>query len=80
MSDVGLRELRRDAADLVRRVNAGEEITIVVDGRPRARLVRANSRQWRSYSEIADLYEGPPGAGWISDLDRVDGALRDSWS
>jgi prevent-host-death family protein len=36
---VGLRELRQPASELVRRVEAGEEITITVAGRPSARLV-----------------------------------------
>lgn len=36
---VGLRELRQDASELVRRAQAGDEITITVSGRPSARLV-----------------------------------------
>jgi antitoxin (DNA-binding transcriptional repressor) of toxin-antitoxin stability system len=38
MSTVGLRELRRGASDLVRRVEAAEEITITVSGRPSERF------------------------------------------
>jgi len=45
MKSVGLRELRQDASDLVRRVQAGEEITITVSGRPSARLVPAHATQ-----------------------------------
>jgi prevent-host-death family protein len=56
MSTVGLRELRQDASDLVRRVEAGEEITITVSGRPSARLVPARPTQWRTWAEVADLY------------------------
>lgn len=36
---VGLRELRQNASELVRRVESGEEIEITVAGRPGARLV-----------------------------------------
>jgi prevent-host-death family protein len=39
MRSVGLRELRQDASDLLRRAQAGEEITITVSGRPSARLI-----------------------------------------
>ncbi|MGH3544366.1 MAG: type II toxin-antitoxin system Phd/YefM family antitoxin, partial [Mycobacteriales bacterium] len=39
MNVVGLRELRQQASELVRRVGDGEEITITVAGRPSARLV-----------------------------------------
>lgn len=35
----GLRELRQNASELVRRVEAGGEVTITVAGRPSARLV-----------------------------------------
>lgn len=36
---VGLRELRKDASGLVRRVELGEEILITVSGRASAKLV-----------------------------------------
>ena len=38
---VGLRELRQNASELVRRLEEGEEIVITVAGRPGARLVPA---------------------------------------
>lgn len=80
MSTVGLRELRQDASDLVRRVQAGEEITITVSGRPSARLVPVGPRQWRSWTEVADLFRGPVDADWERDQARLDAELRDPWS
>lgn len=80
MDTVGLRELRQGASDLVRRVEAGEEITITVAGRPSARLVAATSRQWRSFEGIADLFDGPTDTQWEADRDRVDHTLRDPWA
>lgn len=79
MSTVGLRELRQDASELVRRVEAGEEITITVAGRPGARLVAATSQRWRSWDEVQDLFHGPADAAWEEDRERVDDAIRDPW-
>jgi len=80
MSTVGLRELRQDASDLVRRVEAGEEITITVSGRPSARLVPARPTQWRTWSEVAELFRGPADPEWQSDRELLDGDVRDPWS
>jgi prevent-host-death family protein len=77
---VGLRELRQNASELVRRVEAGEEIAITVAGRPGARLVPVRPRAWRSYEDIADLFVGRPDPDWSTDRDRVDQALRDPWA
>jgi len=80
MSTVGLRELRQDASDLVRRVEAGEEITITVSGRPSARLVAARPTQWRSWTQIADLFGGAVDVEWERDRDLLDADVRDPWA
>ncbi|WNV76962.1 type II toxin-antitoxin system Phd/YefM family antitoxin [Geodermatophilus sp. DSM 44513] len=80
MSVVGLRELRQQASDLVRRAEAGEEVTITVAGRASARLVPVAPRRWRSWDEIADLFSGPADHSWEDDRDLVDGAIADPWS
>jgi prevent-host-death family protein len=77
---VGLRELRQNASDLVRRVGAGEEFTITVSGRPSARLVPARPTQWRAWADIADLFRGPADPDWERDRDLVDHDLRDPWA
>lgn len=80
MGIVGLRELRQDASDLVRRVEAGEEITITVSGRPSARLVPARPTQWRSWADLTDLFRGPTDADWERDRDLLDADVRDPWA
>ncbi len=80
MTTVGLRELRQDASELVRRVEAGEEITITVSGRPSARLVPAGPTMWRPWAEVAELFRGPDDADWARDRERVDTAVRDPWA
>lgn len=80
MKNVGLRELRQDASGLVRRVQAGEEITITVSGRPSARLVPAHATQWRSWAEIAEMFHGPEDPDWDQDRRLLDDELRDPWA
>ena len=77
---VGLRELRQQASELVRRAEAGEEVTITVSGRPSARLVPVAPRAWRTYAEVADLFHGPADPDWESDRDQIDQQLRNPWA
>ena len=79
MAVVGLRELRQRASELVRRAEAGEEITITVATRPSARLVPLAPQAWRGFDDLADLFAGPGDAGWDTDRNRTDQGLRDPW-
>jgi prevent-host-death family protein len=77
---VGLRELRQQASELIRRVEAGEEVMITVAGRPSVRMVPAAPRSWRPYVAVAELFEGSADPDWAEDRRRVDDELRDPWS
>jgi prevent-host-death family protein len=77
---VGLRELRQNASDLVRRVEEGEEITITVAGRPGARLVPAVARTWRRWTDVAELFAGPADPSWHLDREEIAHDLRDPWT
>ena len=77
---VGLRELRQNASDLVRRVEEGEEITITVAGRPGARLVPAIARTWRRWADVAELFAGQPDPAWEVDREEIAHGLRDPWT
>jgi len=77
---VGLRELRQNASDLVRRVEDGEEITITVAGRPGARLVSAVPRAWRQWGDVADVFAGPADPDWNDDRETIDHEVRDPWA
>lgn len=79
MKSVGLRELRQDASDLVRRVQAGAEIAITVAGRPAARLVPAAPQTWRQWADVADLFSGADDPAWATDRDEVAQEVRDPW-
>lgn len=77
--DVGLRELRQQASDLVRRVEAGESFTVTVSGRPAARLVPAERHAWRRFGDIAHLFAGPCDDTWREDARRLDEVPHDPW-
>jgi len=78
-TQVGLRELRQDASELVRRVEAGEEIDITVAGRLAARLVPAAPARWQRWADITDLFSGPPDPDWDHDRDLVNQMLDERW-
>jgi prevent-host-death family protein len=80
MATVGLRELRQQASELVRRVEAGEEVTITVAGRPSVRLVPVAPRAWRPYSAAAEVFDGPTDDDWAADRALVDDALDVRWT
>jgi prevent-host-death family protein len=79
-ASVGLRELRQDASELVRRVELGEEIVITVAGRPSARLVPVRPARWPTWADLADLFNGPADTDWLSDREMLDDEIRDPWA
>ncbi|WP_370250090.1 type II toxin-antitoxin system Phd/YefM family antitoxin [Nocardioides sp.] len=78
MDTVGLRELRQNASDLVRRVEAGEQIEITVAGRASARLVPVPRAAWRPLPRA--LFEGPADPSWAEDRDAVADDLGDPFA
>jgi len=79
MNSVGLRELRQQASELVRKAQEGEEVTITVAGRPAARLVPIAPKQWRTFDEIADIFDDEEDPDWEHDRDLIDQRLYDPW-
>lgn len=79
MDTVGLRELRQDASELVRRVESGEEIEITVSGRPAARLVPSAAKRWLRWDEVADAFVGRPDPDWDKDRNGIDQRVDDPW-
>ncbi len=79
MGTVGLRELRQDASELVRRVEAGEEIEITVSGRLAARLVPALPKRWQQWDNIAEIFQGRPDPDWERDRELIDQSVGNPW-
>lgn len=65
MSDVAVRDLRNHTRQVLERVNAGETITITVDGRPAAELRPLASRprflDRRSFAQQVLTHQADPG-------------------
>ncbi|WP_308467569.1 type II toxin-antitoxin system Phd/YefM family antitoxin [Rathayibacter soli] len=79
MGSVGLRALRQDASELVRRVERGEEIEITVSGRVAARMVPAGPKRWQRWDDIADIFTGPSDPDWERDRDVIDQSIDNPW-
>jgi prevent-host-death family protein len=79
-AEFGLREMRQQASDLVRRAEAGEELTITVSGRPAAVLGPVRARRWHGWADVADVFAGPGDPTWADDRDLVDQAIEDPWA
>lgn len=79
MNIVGLRELRQQASELLRKVEAGEEVTITVAGRPSARLVPVAPKQWRSFGEVTGVFGGAHDPDWEQDRARIDQRISERW-
>lgn len=80
MTTAGLRELRQRASDLVRQAEAGEVITVSVSGRAVAQLGPVQREQWRTWTDIAGIFEGPADEDWDADRDLVDQAPHDPFA
>lgn len=66
---IGLRELRQNASEIVREVEAGETYDVTVSGRLAARLVPALRSRSHRFEEIADLWDGEGDPGFFDELD-----------
>ncbi len=79
MDRVGLRELRQEASELVRRVESGEQIDITVAGRLAARMVPVASKRWQTWDAVADLFDGASDPDWQRDQELVDQSVTNPW-
>ena len=72
MADVSSRELRNHTADVLRRVEAGEQVRISVNRRPVAELVPLGRPRWASGAAIERiLHEAPADAALLDDVAAV---------
>jgi prevent-host-death family protein len=80
MSMVASRELRNDTAGVLRRVQAGEEVTITVNGQPVAVMaaVRRRRRRWLTKAELVQrLQTSQADTGLREDLAELAGETTD---
>lgn len=80
MATVGVRELRQNASEILREVEAGEPTTVTVSGRPVAQIVPIRAERWTTWERIRNVFESPTDPSW--DTDRRDfgaAGLADPW-
>jgi prevent-host-death family protein len=80
MPDVPSRDLRNDTAGVLRRVEAGERVTVTVNGRAVAELVPVQRarRSWiRRETLVARLRRAQADPGLRADLARLAGDTTD---
>lgn len=80
MATIPQKELRNNVAEVLRRAEAGEELTITVSGRPVAQLGPARTRQWVPSEQLAELWRAPTDPTLEKDLEAFGGDLVDPWS
>jgi prevent-host-death family protein len=71
MSALPARDLRRHTAEILRRVESGEEIEILRDSRPVAKIIPVSRRrQWLSAAEVGHEFArpGPDTTGLAGEL------------
>ncbi|MEH0108959.1 type II toxin-antitoxin system prevent-host-death family antitoxin [Tersicoccus sp. MR15.9] len=69
-------ELRNHIDDVLRRVEAGEVLTVTVSGRPVAELHPTSRRRWVSGAPLARVWHGPAPRGFEADLDHLGADRR----
>lgn len=79
MGIIPQKELRNNVGEVLRRAEAGEQITITVSGRPVAQLGPARGRQWVPAAQLEDLSRLPVDETLAGDLERFGDRLRDPW-
>jgi prevent-host-death family protein len=80
MATIPQKELRNSIGEVLRRAEAGEEITITVSGRPVAQLGPARTRQWVPAGQLSDLWNAPADPTLEQDLEALEGELTDPWA
>lgn len=77
MTTIPQKELRNQVSAVLRRVEAGENLTVTVSGRPVAELSPVGGRRWVSGSALRRVWAGPQPHDLERDLARLDARLSD---
>jgi len=80
MTSIPQKELRNNVSDVLRRAEAGEELTITVAGRPVAKLGPAAKQRWVGGVALTAVFETPVPCTLASDLGRFEAPLRDPFA
>ncbi len=77
MGVIPQKQLRNDVGKVLRRVEAGETLTVTVAGRPVAELRPVRRQRWVSGAALASVWHGPRPQELDDDLTRLPAGLVD---
>ncbi|MGL5860626.1 MAG: type II toxin-antitoxin system Phd/YefM family antitoxin [Phycicoccus sp.] len=80
MDVIPQKELRNHIGEVLRRVEAGEALTVTVAGRPVAELHPTERRRWVSGAALARVWHGPAPRDLDDDLARFGADLTDPFA
>lgn len=80
MAAIPQKELRNNVGEVLRRAEAGEELTITVSGRPVATLGPVRRRRWVSGADLDAIWETPAPRTLMEDLESMPGELVDPFA
>jgi prevent-host-death family protein len=64
MTTIGVRELRQNASEVLREVEAGDTATVTVAGRPVAKIVPILGDSWVSWERAKSVFSSPTDPEW----------------
>ena len=80
MATIPQKELRNDVGGVLRRAEAGEELTVTVSGRPVALLGPVRPRQWVGGAQLQRVWETPVPETLADDLAGFGAGLGDPFA
>ena len=80
MGTIPQKELRNNVGVVLRRAEAGEQITITVAGREVAELGPAGHRQWITGSDLSAVWDTPAPRTLSDDLTRFPSSVDDPYA
>lgn len=80
MESIPQKMLRNQVGEVLRRVEAGESVTVTVAGRPVAELSPAARRRWVTADALAAVWRGPAPRGLDQDLGLLKADLVDPFA
>jgi len=80
MATIPQKELRNNVGEVLRRAEAGEELTITVAGRPVAQLGPVARRRWVSGKDLEQVWSTRTPRGLAEDLETFPSALTDPFA
>lgn len=77
MKSIPQKELRNQVGEVLRRVEAGETLTVTVAGRPVAELGPAHRRRWVSGAALLRVWSAEAPRNLAADLARLEAEIVD---